>query len=200
MENEIRLAHFRPAADSSLSSLSSHSRFETSINEDNEYECSPIVDQEQINLEHQEKVAQLLVDHFIGFKGCKKHKRTHKDEYGMTEFVEERRNLNLPNPDFAQDERLPSEARVRKESEGLDNGRKMMKNPLSHSSLTEWHRVSGSFKGSLTGMDENGNIRQFHMEAGDLTKHPERKIREMAHGKVTVDIDSALTIIPPQKD
>jgi hypothetical protein len=55
----------------------------------------------------QEIVAQLLVDHFIHFRGCNDHEPIDQDEYGIMAFITERQEMEVPNPDFAEDERLP---------------------------------------------------------------------------------------------
>jgi len=64
----------------------------------------------------------MLVDHFINFKGCtqEEHTRNMRKSHpsmSMEEFVNERRDImqeypTIWNPDFAQDERLPADARI----------------------------------------------------------------------------------------
>ena len=59
----------------------------------------------------------MLVDHLIKFKGCRGHTRVMGDVTGMEEFVADRSRLlqlipEFVNPDFAQRERLPAEARL----------------------------------------------------------------------------------------
>jgi hypothetical protein len=61
----------------------------------------------------------MLVDHFINFKGCTRHQQPAVEDgtIGMKEFTDERVELlqQLPqfeDPDFAQVNRLPVEARL----------------------------------------------------------------------------------------
>jgi len=112
----------------------------------------------------------------------------------MHAFIRERQIAGLPNPDFAEDERLPLEARV-EESESSDKGKRMMKNPLSATvSIKDREGVSNSLQQLLTGQDEEGNVKPFHMACGDLLHHPSKRVRNMAQGKLTMDVDSVLSL------
>jgi hypothetical protein len=42
--------------------------------------------------------------------------------------------------------------------------------------------------------DEGGEIRHFHMASGDLVHHHREQVRKMARGRLTVDIDSVLSL------
>jgi hypothetical protein len=61
----------------------------------------------------------MLADHFINFKGCNPatHSRHHDENHiSMLEFIKLRERIfdqvpTLAEPDFAQDNRLPDEAR-----------------------------------------------------------------------------------------
>ena len=72
----------------------------------------------ELELSRTEKVARMLVDHFIHFKGCDHHTAI-MDESGMSmrEFIERRDHLleQMPewsDPDFAQPDRLSVNARL----------------------------------------------------------------------------------------
>jgi len=134
------------------------------------------------------------VDHFISFKGCSHHTPVDADEYGMRAFTRERGQAGVPNPDFAEDERLPPEARVG-ESEGPDKGKRMMRDPLGSATTREgWTEIGAAIQNVLTGEDEEGETRHFHIGSGDLVHHHIQRIRDMARGTVTVDIDSILSL------
>jgi len=145
-------------------------------------------------LAYEESAARFLADQFIGFKGCEKHARMGQNAYGMSRFTEERVGYDLPKPDFAQEEYLPFEARNEKDPRTPNGCKKMRNGPFSHSSPTEWTHSADSFKRSLCGLNHQGDIRSFHMGAEDMTKHSQKPIRDLAHGKLTVDIDSALLL------
>jgi hypothetical protein len=119
---------------------------------------------------------------------------THPNEYGMSRFVEERQRYNLPKPDFTREEYLPLEARAEKDLRIPDVYKKMTNSPFSHSSSMEWIELGDSFKRSLSGLDDKESVRQFHMGTGDMMKHTHKRIRDIAQGKLTVDIDSVLLL------
>jgi hypothetical protein len=151
-------------------------------------------DEENVpNGDHTVKVARFLVEHFISFKGCDHHDPVDSNEYGMRQFIRDQQSLEIPYPDFAEDERLPAEARAN-DLEGPDKGIKMMKMPLSHSSPSDRGKIGDALKQSLTGLDQEGQIRRFYMGSGDLLHHSKPRVREMAQGKLTLDIDSVLSL------
>src|ERR1700689_3164460 len=90
----------------------------------------------------------MLVDHFIDFKGCKQHARVIGEEImGMKEFIEGRDQLlrqipEFADPDFAQVERLPAEARLTDDEndEVEDEWRRFSQEPLSHMTAIEWKK------------------------------------------------------------
>jgi hypothetical protein len=142
----------------------------------------------------QEIIAELLVDHFIHFRGCDHHEPIDRDEYGITAFITERQEMEVPSPDFAEDERLPREARAG-DWEGPDMGRRMMKDRLSSTtSSEEWIDLADELRRSFTGKDEGGEIKHFRMASGDLVHHHREQVRKMARGRLTVDIDSVLSL------
>ena len=65
-----------------------------------------------------EKVAKMLVDPLINFKGCKQHVQViGKEINGMKEFVDDhfellQQILEFANPDFTQINRLPAKAQL----------------------------------------------------------------------------------------
>ncbi len=140
-----------------------------------------------------EIVAGLLVDHLVSFKGCDYHDSIDEYEYGMKAFSFERGQLLIPNPDFAEDEYLPAEARL-VESDGPDKGKKPMTNQLSSTERELWPKVATALQQALAGENEDGQITRFHYGAGDLVNHRSQRIRQMARGHVTVDIDSVNTL------
>src|SRR5437667_7954818 len=119
-------------------------------------------------LSAQEKVAKMLVDHLIEFKGCKGHRAVIGDDImGMQEFVDYRRKLldEIPEfgvPDFAQINRLPVQARLPSDDkdEIEDEWRKFSENPLWHMTPAEWkecHETVGRiFTGGDSSDDEDG--------------------------------------------
>ena len=116
----------------------------------------------------EERVAKMLVDHLIEFKGCRRHTAVIGDEItGMQEFVDKRRELlqqipQFADADFAQPERLPSEARLpgNPKDEVEDEWRKFSQDPLGHMASAEWkgcHRNIGHiFTGGDSSEDEDG--------------------------------------------
>jgi len=134
------------------------------------------------------------VDHFIKFKGCPCHQHVENNEFGIKDFIQERQGLDIPYPDFAENDRLPKDARIG-ESDGPDNGQKKSKKPLGSTTTSEeWEEVADMLQRSMTGMDEAGKIKHFSMEKGNLLKDHAQEVRDVAKGKVTVDIDSVLSL------
>jgi hypothetical protein len=134
-----------------------------------------------------QKVAKLLVDDFIKFKGCVRHVAP-MGTSGMRDFIDDRQELlrkisQFAEPDFAQPERLLVKARLPydPEDEVEDEWKKLSGNSFGHMTSNEWndcHEVIGRI---FTGGDdsdvedggsdvENGeNVdRYFEMEQDDV--------------------------------
>ena len=85
-----------------------------------------------------ERVAKMIVNHWINFKGCKRHTTIMGDDItGMKEFVNERHKLleqipEFADPDFAQINQLPTRARLAgdEDEEIEDEWRKLSDDPL----------------------------------------------------------------------
>jgi hypothetical protein len=96
-----------------------------------------------------EHVAEMLVDHLIDFKGCRCHTRVMGEATGMKEFVEDRIGLlegipEFADPDFAQVERLPAEARLTDDEndEVEDDWRRFSKDPDPITDVTLYRVIS----------------------------------------------------------
>jgi len=119
----------------------------------------------------------MLVDHFIDFKGCRRHTRVVDEGTGLKEFTKERSRLlqkipEFQDPDFAHVERLPAEARLGEadNDEVEDEWRKFSQHPLCHMSAKEWKRcyetVGRIFTGADDGDDEEGINLDRYLEVG----------------------------------
>jgi hypothetical protein len=139
----------------------------------------------------------MLVDHFIDCKGCNPAEHRHRydeNDISMFEFIKMRNEIcdeipTLAEPDFAQDSRLPAEARNRQDDYTEDNWEKCLKNPLDHMTTREWRESSGKIKELFTGGEE-----PKHLAIGksDITFARDAHKRNMAKGQVTFDIDSVM--------
>jgi hypothetical protein len=155
-----------------------------------------------------EKVAKMLVDHFIKFKGCTHHTPVVGEFItGMQEFNNDRQQLldKIPqflDPDFAQPDRLPVSARLRDDpgSELDDEWKKLSSNPLSHMTANEWndcHEIVGQiFTGGDDSDAEDGEKVDRYLEIGkdDAIFAESLRKRKMARGDTTLDIDSILAL------
>ena len=193
----------------------SYSETESNSLEDNS-DMENDVDDDSLSPE--ERVAKMLVDHWINFNGCKSHKAIIGDEImGMKEFMEQRQELlqSIPqfkDPDFAQMDRLPARARLLRdsdsdsnsdsdiESEIEDESKKLSRNPLTHMTKEEWKEcydvVGQIFTGGDDSGDEDGIKLDRYLEVGkeDVMFANSKRKREMARGEVTLDIDSILAL------
>ena len=141
----------------------------------------------------------MLVDHFIDFKGCDAADHSHdydENEISMTEFVNARNEILqqfpiLAEPDFAQDDRLPAEARIYENDDINDNWTKRLTDSLDHMTAKEWNESWAKMKELFTGGDE-----PKHLAIGksDITFSKSRVKQKMAKGQVTFDIDSILAM------
>jgi hypothetical protein len=126
---------------------------------------------------------------------------------GMEEFAQDRMRLlegipEFKDPDFAQAERLPVEARVREDedSEVEDEWRKLSGDGLGHMTANEWKRchktVGDIFTGGDSSGDEDGMKLDRYLEVGkgDMMFANSKRRREKARGEVSVDIDSVLAL------
>lgn len=159
-------------------------------------------------LSAEEKVAKMLIDHWIDFKGCKRHKPiVGNNIMGMKEFASERHKLlqripEFADPDFAQIDRLPEEARLSgdRDEEIVDEWRKLSENPLQHMTTYEWKECHEMIGRVLTGGDdsddEDGIKLNRYLEIGkdDMIFADSRRRREMAQGEATLDADSVLAL------
>ena len=155
-----------------------------------------------------ERVAKMLVDHLIDFKGCARHIAVIGDDItGMYEFIHNRDRLlqeipEFADPDFARAERLPAEARLIVEEDGEveDEWRKFSQDPLWHMSAKEWKKchetVGHLFTGGDDSEDEDGLKLDRYLEVGkgDAMFANSRRKREKARGGVSLDIDSILAL------
>ena len=156
----------------------------------------------------QERVAKMLVNHLIDFKGCKRHTAVIGDDItGMQEFVNDRHKLldeipQFTDPDFAQPNRLPGPARLPDDvdDEVEDEWRKFSEDPLWHMTPEEWkecHQTVGRiFTGGDSSDDEDGVKldRYLMVGKGDVMFANSRRRREKARGEVSLDIDSILAL------
>src|SRR5579859_4437463 len=150
----------------------------------------------------------MLVDHLIDFKGCRRHTRVMGDGMtGMEEFVEDCRRLRqripeFTDPDFAQVERLPADARPREDQDDdiEDKWRKFSQDPLGHMTANEWKRCHKTIGNILTGGDESDMEdgvrvdRYLEVGKGDMMFANSRRRREKARGEMSLDIDSILAL------
>src|SRR5262245_36683731 len=120
-------------------------------------------DVEDETLSTEEKVAKMLVDHWIDFKGCKHHAAVKGDDItGMEEFIKARQELlqqipEFADPDFAQMDRLPMEARLLpdRNPEVEDEWEKYSESPLTHMESGEWKECQDTIGLMFTGGDES---------------------------------------------
>jgi hypothetical protein len=159
-------------------------------------------------LSSEERVAKMLVDHWIDFKGCKRHTPIIGGNItGMKEFVDVRQKLlqkvpEFADPDFAQVERLPEEARLLgdRDEDIEDEWRKLSNNSLCHMTTDDWkecHEIIGRvFTGGDDSDDEEGIKLDRYLEVGkdDVVFADSQGRREMARGEATLDVDSVLAL------
>ena len=122
----------------------------------------------EAGLSPHERVAKMLVDHLIDFKGCKRHTAVIEDDItGMQEFMDDRNKLRdeipqFTDPDFAQTNRLPVQARLPDDvgDKVEDEWRKFSQDPLWHKIPAEWNgchqTVEYIFTGGDSSEDEDG--------------------------------------------
>jgi hypothetical protein len=159
-------------------------------------------EEEKDDLTPRERVAKMLVDHFIDFQGCNPadhdhHRHCDEECIGMFEFIKARNEIfdeipMLAEPDFAQDSRLPAEARNYENDDYMeDNWEKRLTNPLDHMTTGEWNRWSGKIEALFTGGEE-----RKHLAIGknDITFSRDGAKRDMAIGQAIIDIDSILAM------
>jgi len=165
-------------------------------------------DVEDETLSTEEKVAKMLVDHWIDFKGCKHHAAVKGDDItGMEEFIKDRQELlqqipEFADPDFAQMDRLPMEARLLpdRNPEVEDEWEKYSESPLMHMESGEWKECQDTIGLMFTGGDESEDEegitldRYLEVGKGDMMFANSKRKREMAHGEVSLDIDSILAL------
>jgi hypothetical protein len=148
----------------------------------------------------------MLVDHLTKFKGCTHHQPVAETTTGMREFIHDRRELletipQFADPDFAQPERLPVEARLPGQSDELEEEwRKSNCRSLEHMTADEWNRchetVGRIFTGDDDSDDEEGERMDRYLEIGkgDMIFADSSRKRKMARGESTLDIDSVLAL------
>ena len=154
-----------------------------------------------------ERVAKMLVDYFINFKGCKRHVPMIGDNItGMQEFVEDRHELlqqipDFADPSFAQIDRLPIKAQLPEDDDEVqDEWRKFSQDTLWHMTSKEWNECHQTIQHVFTGGDDSDNEggvkldRYLNVGKGDIMFANSRRRREKAHGEVTLDIDSILAL------
>lgn len=156
-----------------------------------------------------EKVARMLVDHFICFKGCKQHHTTVTDDSGMSmqEFIDQRDQLlqQMPgwsDPDFAQSDLLPVNARLPGDpkDEVKDEWDELSGKPLSGMSKDDWNRCHPKIERLFTGIYSMGDgqnhesSRALELGKGDMMFDESELNRMHARGKVRFDIDSILSL------
>jgi hypothetical protein len=165
-------------------------------------------DADDESLSPEEYVAKMLVDHWINFKGCEHHTAVIGDDItGMKEFIKDRNELlqtmpQFPGPDFAQPNRLPTEARLPDDpdSEVEDEWKKCSQDPLTHMEREEWRechdKIGRMFTGGDDSEDEDGIKldRYLKVGKGDVMFANSKRKREMARGEATLDIDSILAL------
>src|SRR5579859_6026512 len=120
----------------------------------------------------------MVADHLIEFKGCRRHTRVMGDGIsGMEEFVKNRKRLRrrIPefgDPDFAQVERLPVNARPIEDQDNdvEDEWRKFSHDPLEHMTANEWkqcHKTVGHiFTGGNESDEEDAERVDRYLEVG----------------------------------
>ena len=151
----------------------------------------------------------MLVAHLIDFKGCRRHTRVMDEATGMKEFMEDRMRLlrQVPafeDPDFAQAERLPIEARVieDQDEEVEDEWRKFSQDQLGHMTMNEWRECYKTIGDIFTGGDDSDEEdgmrvdRYLEMGKGDMMFSNSRRRREKARGEVSLDIVSRTLACP----
>jgi hypothetical protein len=150
----------------------------------------------------------MLVDHLTKFKGCTDHRPVMGETVtGMQEFIHDRQELlqtipQFSDPDFAQPERLPVDARLPgdPDHEMKDEWRKWSYTPLSHMTSDEWNQcyetVGQIFTGGDDSDDEEGEMIDRYLEIGkdDVMFANSSRKRKMARGEATLDIDSVLAL------
>jgi hypothetical protein len=141
----------------------------------------------------------MLVDYFVDFKGCNPimhHHHHDENSISIFEFIKLREEIfeqvpTFAEPDFAQDSRLPDEARNYKNEDMEDEWEKCLKHSLDHMTTREWDCYSSSIRELFTGSKE-----RRHLASGksDVMFARDRGKRDMAWGHVTIDIDSILAM------
>jgi hypothetical protein len=152
----------------------------------------------------------MLVDHLTKFKGCTGHRPVMGETTtGMREFIDDRQELlqtipQFTDPDFAQPERLPVDARLPDDpdNELKEEWKKSSRRPLWHMTLDEWNQCHETVGRISTGGDdsdddaEEGERIDRYLEIGkdDVMFADSSRKRRMARGEVTLDIDSVLAL------
>lgn len=122
----------------------------------------------------------------------------------MREFIHDRQELlqtipQFADPDFAQPERLPVDARLPGDPDELEEEwKKSSSRPLGHMTPDEWdqcHETVGQiFTGGDDSDDEEGERIDRYLEIGkdDMMFADSLRKRKMARGEASLDIDSVL--------
>lgn len=160
-----------------------------------------------------QKVAKMLVDHFVQFKGCEHHAPvTSESGMSLREFVERRNELlqQIPefgDPDFAQPNMLPVNARLPDDpkEEVEDEWNKLSGKPLTSMPREEWNHCYETIERVFTGTNPSGDDqedddepveinRNLEIGKGDMMFDESELNRKLAKGKLRLDIDSVLAV------
>ena len=168
-----------------------------------------------------EKVAKLLVEHWIRFKGCENHTPVQNDTAGlsMQEFIERRNDLlqriyEFNDPDFAQPGLLPINARLGGDPKNVqDQWEELCRKPLNGMTEEEWNSAYPTIQQVFTGPYPRGDnmrsedehdgdsdsgfnemIKTLEIGKGDMTSDGCETKRRKAQGVLRLDIDSILAL------
>ena len=168
-----------------------------------------------------DKVAKLLVEQWIHFKGCDEHMAAENDTtgLGMQDFIDRRNDLlqeiyEFNDPDFAQPGLLPINARLSGDSKDVqEQWEELCRKPLKGMSEQEWNTAYRTIQRVFTGpysvsdiaraQDEGEDdsdctsdelTKTLVMGKGDMMSNDCEIKRRQAQGKVRLDIDSILAL------
>lgn len=163
---------------------------------------------EDESLSPTEKVVKMLVDHFMNFKGCKRHRPIISEKtIGMQDFVNDRYELlqkipEFEDPEFAKGDHLPADARLMGEPDDMSETewKQWSDKPFGHMTMDQWKNccetVGLIFTGGDESDDEDGERMDRYLDLGkeDLMFANQRRKRELARGEASLDIDSVLAL------
>ena len=168
-----------------------------------------------------EKVAKLLVEQWLHFKGCDEHASVQNDAAGlsMQEFIDRRNDLlqkicEFSDPDFAQPSLLPINARLKGDPKDVeDQWEVLSRKPLTAMTEEQWSgaypTIQQVFIGPYTVVDNtrfedddeahsdslsDRMTKTLEIGKGDMMFDDCEMRRRQAQGMLRLDIDSILAL------